>query len=118
MIEKVIVKTEKSKIKFIQEIDYDIGDSLLITTWLLELPNKRIRSFKKEKTLKGTKGEKKEIYSIGNNNQKGLNYCIVEVKKFRVSRKFWRRIKRWKLLKNVLQKLLIISFEILCDDLI
>ena len=31
---------------------------------MTELPNKRIRSFKKEKQMKGTKGEKQEIYSI------------------------------------------------------
>ena len=40
MIEKVIINTEKSMKNFIQEIDYDVGDSLLITSWLLELPKK------------------------------------------------------------------------------
>ena len=48
MIEKVIINTEKSRKNFIQEIDYDVGDSVLITSWLLELPNKRIRTFNKK----------------------------------------------------------------------
>ena len=30
----------------------------------MELPNKRIRSFKKEKPMKGTKGERQEIHCI------------------------------------------------------
>ena len=47
--EKVIINTEKSRKNFIQEIDYDVGDSVLITSWLLELSNKRIWSFKIEK---------------------------------------------------------------------
>ena len=46
MIEKVIINTEKSwKFFLSQEIDYDVGDSILITSWHLELPNKRIRTF-------------------------------------------------------------------------
>ena len=64
MIEKVIINTENSRKNFIQEIDYDVGHSVLITSWLLELPNKRIRSIKREKSLIGTKGERKEINSI------------------------------------------------------
>ena len=48
MIEKVTINKEKSRKNFIQEIDYDIGDSVLITSLLLELSNKRIRSFKKK----------------------------------------------------------------------
>ena len=64
MIDKVIINTEKFSKKFIKEIDYDVGDSALITSRLLELPNKRIRSFKKEKPLKRTKWERKEIHSI------------------------------------------------------
>ena len=79
IIEKVIINTEKSRKNFIQEIDYDVGDSVLITSWLLELPNKRIRPFKREKLLKGTKGERKEIHSIKRTiTKKGLYYCIVE----------------------------------------
>ena len=31
---------------------------------MTELPNERIRSFKKEKQMKGTKGERNEIHSI------------------------------------------------------
>ena len=48
----------------------------------------------------------------------GLYYCIVEVKEFRVLRHFRRRMRRWKLLTNVLQTFLIISFKILCDNLL
>ena len=78
MIEKVIINTENSRKNFIQEIDYDVGDSVLITSWLLELPNKRIRSIKREKSLIGTKGERKEINSIkGTITKKGtlLLHC-------------------------------------------
>ena len=32
MIEKVTINTEKSRKNFIQEIDYDVGDSVLITS--------------------------------------------------------------------------------------
>ena len=45
MIEKLIINTEKSRKFFNQEIYYDVWDSILITSWLLELPNKRIRIF-------------------------------------------------------------------------
>ena len=40
MIEKVIINTEKSMKNFIQEIDNNVGDSVLIASRLLELPNK------------------------------------------------------------------------------
>ena len=49
---------------FYQEIYYDVGDSILITLWHLELPNKRIRKFNRKKPLKWTKGVRKEIHSI------------------------------------------------------
>ena len=52
MIEKVIINTEKSRKKIYQEINYDNGDSILITSWHLELPNKRIRTFNRKKPLK------------------------------------------------------------------
>ena len=45
MIEKVIINIEKSRKNFYQEIYYDVGDSILITSWYLELPNKIIRTF-------------------------------------------------------------------------
>ena len=94
----------------IQEIDKDVEDSVLITSSLLELSNKRIRRFNRKKTLKWTKGVRKEIHRIkGIVIKKGLYYCVVEVKEFRVPRNFWRRMKIWKLLTNVLQTLLIIS---------
>ena len=46
-----------SKLLWIQKINFEVGDSILLTSWSTELPNKRIRSFKKEKPMKGTKGE-------------------------------------------------------------
>ena len=48
IIEKVIINTEKSRKNFIQEIDYDIGDSVLITSWLLKLPNKKLWHLKEK----------------------------------------------------------------------
>ena len=64
MIEKAIINTEKFKKKFIKKL-ITMWDFALITSWVLELPNKRIRSFNREKkTLKGTKGVRKEIHSI------------------------------------------------------
>ena len=64
IVEQVIVNTENSRNVFIHEIDFEVGDSVLLTSWITELPNKRIRSFKNEKPMKGTKGERKEINSI------------------------------------------------------
>ena len=43
MTDEVIMNREKSRKKIIQEIDCDVGDSALITSWLLELLYKRIR---------------------------------------------------------------------------
>ena len=54
MIEKVIINTDKSG-KFIKKIDYDVGDSILITSWHYELPNKKIRIFNRKKPLKKQK---------------------------------------------------------------
>ena len=56
-MEQVIVNTENYRKTFLQEINFDVGDSVLLTSWMTELSNKRIRSFKKEKQMKGTKGE-------------------------------------------------------------
>ena len=58
IVEQVIINTENSRKAFLQEIDFEVGDSVLLTSWITELPNKRIRSFKKEKPMKGTKGER------------------------------------------------------------
>ena len=54
IVEQVIVNTENSRKVFLQEIYFEVGDSVLLTSWIIELPNKRIRSFKKEKPMKGT----------------------------------------------------------------
>ena len=64
IVEQVIMNTENSRKAFLQEIDFEVGDSVLLTSWITELPNIRIRSFKKEKPMKGTKGERQEINSI------------------------------------------------------
>ena len=64
MIEKVIIKFREAKENFYQEIYYDVGDSILITSWHFELPNKRIRTFNRKKQLKWTKGVRKEIHNI------------------------------------------------------
>ena len=58
IVEQVIVNTENSREAFLQEINFKVGDSALLTSWIAELPNKRIRSFKKEKLMKGTKEER------------------------------------------------------------
>ena len=59
IVDQVIMNTENSRKAFLQEIDFEVGDSVLLTSGMTELPNKRIRSFKKEKSMKGTKGEKR-----------------------------------------------------------
>ena len=85
---------------------------------VLELPNKRIRSFKREKPLIGTKGERKEIISIkGTITKKGLYYWIAEVKNLECQAKFRRRMKNRKLLSNVLSRPNKFFFN-LCDNLI
>ena len=82
IVKQVIMNTENSRKAFLQEIDFEVGDSVLLTSWITELPNKRIRSFKKEMPMKGTKEERQEIHSIqAEILKKGLYYCIVEVKK-------------------------------------
>ena len=54
------------------------------------MPNQKIRSLKKEKPVKGTKGERQEMYNIqGEIIKKGLYYCIVEVKKTKVPSKIF-----------------------------
>ena len=58
IVEQVIMNTENSRKAFLQEIDFEVGDSVLLTSWITELPNIRIRSFKKEKPMKDTKGER------------------------------------------------------------
>ena len=42
------MNTKNSRKAFLQEIDFEVGDSVLLTSWITELSNKRIRSFKKE----------------------------------------------------------------------
>ena len=82
IVEQVTVNTENSRKAFLQEINFEVGDSVLLTSWITELSNKRIKSFKKEKPMKGTKGERQEIHRIqAETIKKGLYYCIVEVRK-------------------------------------
>ena len=56
---------------------------------MTELPNKRIRLFKKEKQMKGTKGENQEIYSIPAEIIKRIYYCIIEVKRIKIQSKLF-----------------------------
>ena len=85
IVEQVIMNTENSRKAFLQEIDFEVGDSVLLTSWITKLPNKRIRSFKKEKPMKGIKGERQEKHSIqAEILKKGLYYYIVEVKKIKI----------------------------------
>ena len=82
IVEQVIVNTENSRKTFLEEIYFEVGDSVLLISWMIELPNKRIRPFKKEKLMKGTKGERQKINNIqAEIIKKWLYYCIVEVKK-------------------------------------
>ena len=84
IVEQVIMNTENSRKAFLQEIDFEVGDLVLLTSWITELPNIRIRLFKKEKPMKDTKGERQEINSIqAEIIKKGLYYCIVDAKKSR-----------------------------------
>ena len=90
IVDQVIMNTENSRKAFLQEIDFEVGDSVLLTSWMTQLPNKRIRSFKREKPMKGTKGERQEIHSIqAEIIKKGLYYCIVEVKKIKIPSKIF-----------------------------
>ena len=57
IVEQVILNTENSRKTFLQEIDFEVEDSVLLTSWITELPNNKIKSFKKEKPMKSTKGE-------------------------------------------------------------
>ena len=47
IVAQVIVNTENSRKAYLQEVDFEVGDSVLLTSWMTELPNKRISSFKK-----------------------------------------------------------------------
>ena len=68
-----------SKLLWTLKINFEVGDSVLLTSWITELPNKRIRSFKKEKPMKGIKGERQEIHSIQAEIIK-KDYIIVSLK--------------------------------------
>ena len=61
IVEKVIANRENSRKAFLQEIDFEDGDSVLLTSWITELPNKRIRSFKREKPMKVQKERDKKF---------------------------------------------------------
>ena len=72
IIEQVIINTENSRNEFLQEIDFELVDSVLLISWITELPYQKIRSFKKEKLVKDTKGERQEIYNIQGEIIKGV----------------------------------------------
>ena len=46
------------------KIDYYVGNSILITSWHLKFPNKRIRTSNRKKPLKGTKEVRKVTHRI------------------------------------------------------
>ena len=58
--EQDIVNTENCRKPFLQEIDFEVGHSFLLISWMTELPNKRIRSFKKESQWKVQKKRDKK----------------------------------------------------------
>ena len=41
IVEQVIVNTENSRKAFLQEIYFEVGDSVLLNSWITELPNKK-----------------------------------------------------------------------------
>ena len=61
IVEQVIMNTENSRKAFLREIDFEVGDSVLLTSWITELPNIRIRSFKKENQWKVQKERDKKL---------------------------------------------------------
>ena len=61
IVEQVIVNTENSRKAYLLKINFEFGDSVLLTSLMTELPNKRIRSFKKEKPMKVQK-ERAKIF--------------------------------------------------------
>ena len=61
IVEQVIVNTENSRKALLQEIDFEVGDSVLLISWITELSNRRIRSFKKENKWKVQKERDKKF---------------------------------------------------------
>ena len=61
---QAIVNTENSRLVFLQEIDFEVGNSVLLTLSIVKLSNKILRSFKKEKSMKGTKCVRQLTHSI------------------------------------------------------
>ena len=101
----MIVNTENYRKVFLQEIYFEVGDSVLLTSWITELPNKRIKSFKRQKPIKGTKGERQEIHSIqAEIIKKGLYYCIVEVQKIKIPSKIFSKNDKIKVTYNCIIK--------------
>ena len=41
IVDQVIMNIENSRKAFLQEIDFEVGDSVLLTSWMTELPNKK-----------------------------------------------------------------------------
>ena len=52
IVKQVIVNSKNSRKAFLQKIDFEVEESVLLASWITELLNKRIRSFKKEKPMK------------------------------------------------------------------
>ena len=50
IIEQVIINTENSRKEFLKEIDFELGDSVLLTSWITELPNQKNKIIQKRKS--------------------------------------------------------------------
>ena len=73
IVEQVIVNTKNSRKAFLQEIYFEVGDSVLLISEMTELPNKRIRSYKRGKANERYKRwEARNSYHPSRNNKKGI----------------------------------------------
>ena len=91
MIEKVIINTEKSRKTLSKKLKTMLR--FYINNFVaFRVPNKRIRSLKRKKPLKGIKWERKEIHSIkGTIIEMDFIIALVEDKEFRVPSKILKK---------------------------
>ena len=88
VILQVIINTENSRKEFLLEIDFELRDLVLLTSWITELPYQKKDHSKKKSQLKELR-ERQEIYKIqGEIIKNGLYYCLVEVKKPKFQAKY------------------------------
>ena len=48
IVEQGIINTENSRKAFLQEIDFEVGHSVLLVSWVVKLRNKRIYLLKRK----------------------------------------------------------------------